>query len=167
MKKIVLGAVIAASLIGRIPAYAQTNSSTVVNSVGLAMPAGMVVTNSPVTFAGTLTVAPAAKPSIAAGAGAGTSPTVSVSGNDLGGTISILTGGSPTASAAVVTLTFTSPSVAAGGVLISPANAATSALSGNGAVFSASTATTLVLTEGSTGLAGATQYLFNFVRQPN
>jgi hypothetical protein len=45
-------------------------------------------------------------PSISAGTGAGTSPTVSVTGNDIAGYITITTGTSPTAGGDVVTITF-------------------------------------------------------------
>lgn len=43
---------------------------------------------------------------ISAGTGAGTSPTVSVTGNDIAGYVTIATGSSPTASGDIVTITF-------------------------------------------------------------
>lgn len=45
-------------------------------------------------------------PTIAAGAGAGTSPTVSIAGNDLAGEITITTGSAPTAAGTIVTVTY-------------------------------------------------------------
>lgn len=45
-------------------------------------------------------------PTIAAGVGAGTSPTVSLSGTDMGGAITITTGTSPTAASIIATITF-------------------------------------------------------------
>lgn len=45
-------------------------------------------------------------PTIAAGPGAGTSPTVTVTGNDIAGLISITVGASPTANSIVATITF-------------------------------------------------------------
>lgn len=53
----------------------------------------------------------AAVPTLAAGAGAGTSPTLALvsGGNDLFGTLQITTGTTPTAGATIVTVTFNSP----------------------------------------------------------
>ncbi len=54
-----------------------------------------------------------AAPTIAANAGAGTSPTVSISGTDMSGTITVTTGTSPTANTAIATVTFNSAYTAA------------------------------------------------------
>lgn len=48
-----------------------------------------------------------ATPSIAAGTGAGTSPTVSIAGNDMAGEITIVAGTAPTAGQVIATVTFT------------------------------------------------------------
>ena len=102
-------------------------------------------------------------PSIAAGTGAGTSPTVSVaSQTDQAGVISVTTGTTPSASADVATITFSNAfATAPKAVILTPANAATAALSGNAAVFVDSaniTTTTFKITVGSTNLTGSTAY---------
>jgi len=101
-------------------------------------------------------------PGIAAGTGAGTGPTVSVTGTDLGGFISVTTGTAPTLSATVVTITFnvaygTAPRC----VSLTPANALTAALSGLGMVFvdqAGITTTTFAITAGATALTGSVAY---------
>jgi hypothetical protein len=98
-------------------------------------------------------------PSIAAGSGAGTSPTVSLSNaTDMSGLINVTTGTIPTASAAVVTVTFNTAYGQAPNVIIYPANAATALLSGVSMVYATSTTTTFVITAGTSGLTAATDY---------
>jgi hypothetical protein len=105
----------------------------------------------------------ATAPGIAAGAGAGTGPTVSVSGTDQNGQISVLTGSSPTASAVVGTITFANAWGTTPRVLLTPANAAAAALSGNAAVFVSSPGTTnFAVSVGSTQLGATTTYLWNY-----
>lgn len=101
-------------------------------------------------------------PTIAAGAGAGTTPTVSVAGTDVNGVITVLTGTTPSVSAIVVTLTFSigyasAPKI----VILKAANTAANVLSGNAAVFVDSTGistTKFDLTVGSTALTAATTF---------
>lgn len=101
-------------------------------------------------------------PTIAAGAGAGTSPTATIAGSDQAGLIAVTTGTTPTASAVVATATFGQAwSAAARTVLLIPANAATAALSGTGAVYVDSagvTTTQFTLSVGSSALAASTAY---------
>jgi trimeric autotransporter adhesin len=103
-------------------------------------------------------------PSIAAGAGAGSTPTVSITGTDSAGYISVLTGGSPTASAVVATITF---NVAYGAtpraVIIAPASSNEAILGGNANVWADQggvSTTVFTLNVGSTALAATTTYLF-------
>jgi hypothetical protein len=58
----------------------------------------------------------AGKPSVAAGAGAGTSPTIALAAgsNNSSGTVTLTSGTSPTASAAIFTLTFAAPDYGGG-----------------------------------------------------
>ena len=105
-----------------------------------------------------------ATPGIAAGAGAGTSPTVSVAGTDLAGAVSITTGTLPTGTNAVVaTITFATAYGAAPYVVLQPSNALTATLTGVSMVFVTSTTTTFVITSGTTALTAATAYKWNFM----
>lgn len=97
-------------------------------------------------------------PSIAAGAGAGTSPTISLTGGDQSGVISVTTGTLPTASSTVVTVTYhTSFSNGTYPVLM-PANATTALLTGVNSVYTTGTTTTFTITSLTGGLAASTAY---------
>lgn len=101
-------------------------------------------------------------PSIVAGTGAGTSPTVTITaGHTNSGLLNITTGtGSPATAAILATVTFagTLP-VAPSACLIEPANAATGALAVAANPFVSSTSTTtFVVTTGGTALAASTAY---------
>lgn len=104
-------------------------------------------------------------PTIAAGAGAGTAPTIAITGTDMGFTIT-LTQGNPTATGVICTVTFGKTWTVAPRAGISPGNANAAALSGTSAPFVTTTATTLVLNSGSTGLVAGTQYSWHFVTGP-
>lgn len=107
-----------------------------------------------------------ATPTITAGSGAGTSPTVSISGSDQAGVITITTGSGPSVSATVATVTFgiafaTTPQA----VILTPGGPNAAGLSGASMLYedSASRSTTaFVLKVGSSGLAATTTYLFNY-----
>lgn len=101
-------------------------------------------------------------PTIAAGTGAGTSPTIAIAGKDTAGQITITTGSSPTAGATIVTVTFNVAYAAAPYIALTPANANASALALTSRPFPGSTTTTFVLTAGSAALTAATQYVFNY-----
>ena len=105
-------------------------------------------------------------PTAVAGTGAGTSPTVTVVGTNVAGTITILTGAAPAGTnATIATLTFAAPYDAIPYVGLSPANANAAALSGATACFSDATSTTasaFVLKAGATALAAATTYVFTY-----
>lgn len=101
-------------------------------------------------------------PSIAAGAGAGTSPTISITGTDLGGYISVTTGTLPTLSAIVATITFNIAYISSPRcITLTPANSNTSTLSGLGMVFvdqAGISTTTFAITAGATALTASTAY---------
>jgi len=101
-------------------------------------------------------------PTIAAGAGAGTSPTISIIGTDLAGQVTLTTGTLPTGGAVVFTVTFNAAFTAAPYVNFSPVNSNAAALSGLTMVYVTSTMTTFVFTVGATGLVAATQYIWNY-----
>ena len=101
-------------------------------------------------------------PTIAAGAGAGTSPTISITGTDSNGYITLTTGTLPTLATVIATITFNiAYSSAPRTIIISPANSNASTLSGVSMVFvnqaGISTAT-FAITSGATALTAATAY---------
>lgn len=104
-------------------------------------------------------------PTIAAGTGAGTSPTVSViSGSqDLAGQVSVTAGVTPATASTVVTITYNRAFPTGSWVTLTPANAATALLSGVNMVFCpAGGTTTWTITSGSTALVATTVYLWNY-----
>jgi hypothetical protein len=101
-------------------------------------------------------------PSITAGTGVGTSPTVSVSGTDTNGVITVTTGASPAAGATVASLNFAAAFTAAPkSVHLMAANGSTAALSGAGAVWADAgnlSANGFTLSVGAAALAASTTY---------
>lgn len=103
-------------------------------------------------------------PSIVAGAGAGTGPTVAISGTDTSGLISVTPGSAPAVSSILATITFATPYTDAPVVLITPANSTASALDpaakrvwvGTGGMVAAS----FDLRTGSTALTTAVLHQF-------
>jgi hypothetical protein len=87
-----------------------------------------------------------------------------IAGTDLAGSISFTTGSSPSASATVITVIYhiSSPN-ASHYVLVTPANGATAALSGNAQVWVSATSTAhFIVSVGSTALAASTSYSWNY-----
>lgn len=105
-------------------------------------------------------------PTIAAGTGAGTAPTVVIAGSDRAGLITVTTGTTPTASATVATITFGRPfGTAPAAVLLTPAGAVSAALSGIAAAYvdsAATTTTAFVVKVGSTALAASTAHKWHY-----
>jgi hypothetical protein len=101
-------------------------------------------------------------PSIAAGAGAGSSPTVSVSGNDVHGVVNVTTGTLPTASAVVATITFAKTYNNAPQVVLFPANANADLLDGVTAITTTDAAGNFAINVGSIALAAATTYQWKY-----
>ncbi len=104
-------------------------------------------------------------PSIAAGTGAGTGPTLALNSNsnDLSGYVSVTTGSSPAASATVATLTFGTAYATLAKCGLWPANAAASALSGTGqAYIPVGSNSAFAITSGATALAATTLYTWGY-----
>lgn len=102
-------------------------------------------------------------PSIAAGAGAGTSPSVSVSGTNIGGLVTVTTGAIGVTTGIVATITYNSFTFSNDSYpILYPANAATALLSGTTMVYCTGTTNTFVITSGAAALTPATTYLWNF-----
>lgn len=106
-----------------------------------------------------------AAPTIAAGTGAGTTPTISIAGTDLAGEITLTTGTTPATSATVFTVTFNTAYGAAPRVVLWPSNsAAGDAVGINGVgIYTTSTATTFVVSvSAANSLVASTQYRWFF-----
>ena len=101
-------------------------------------------------------------PTIAAGTGAGTSPTVSITGSDMAGWISVVAGTAPATSATIVTITFNvAYSTAPVCVSLTPANSTAAGLNATSMVFvnrAGITTTTFAITSGTASLTGASTY---------
>ena len=106
-----------------------------------------------------------ATPTIAGGSGAGTSPTLTITGTDLAGEITITTGTSPTASATIATITL------AGGVsfpnhgepVLSAESASAASLTGTSIPFCPQAGTsTWTINSNSTALPASTIYVFRY-----
>lgn len=139
------------------------------NSTPIVQPTGDVATAlqnlglvASATISASRIVGAGTAPGIAAGAGAGTSPTISLTGHDVGGQISVTTGTLPTLSSTIFTVTFNTAYAAAPYVTFSPANANAAGLSGLTMVYVTATTTTFVFTAGTTALTAATQYIWNY-----
>lgn len=103
-------------------------------------------------------------PSIAAGTGAGTSPTISISGVNNGGIVTVTTGTLPTGSnATIVTITYSTAFPNSSAVTLTSANASTAALSGSGNPFPPpSSSTGFSIQSGITSLIGSTTYKWSY-----
>lgn len=103
-------------------------------------------------------------PTIASGAGAGTSPTISISGGDQSGIITVTTGTTPTASATVATITYGSAYIypTASFPLLYPGNSVTAILSGLTMVYVTGNTTNFTITAGTSALAPATTYIWYY-----
>jgi hypothetical protein len=102
-------------------------------------------------------------PTIHAGTGAGTSPTISINGTDIGGQITVTTGTSPTASGMIFDVRYGSANLFASYPVFSPANANAAALTGTSGIYIDSNKTDFNITAGSSALTGATTYKWNYV----
>jgi hypothetical protein len=104
----------------------------------------------------------ASAPAIAAGTGAGSSPTIAIAGSDSSGQITLTTGSSPATSATIATVTFNAVFPNTPYVILTAANAAAAALTGATQVYAASTTSAMTVTSGSTALTASTQYIWNY-----
>ena len=103
-----------------------------------------------------------ATPTIAASTGAGTTPTISISGTDMSGVISIRPGTSPSINAVLATITYNIGYSTAPVVVITPANAVTASLSSAQAVWINIGTTNFTINTNSTALSGSI-YKWNYV----
>lgn len=102
-------------------------------------------------------------PGIAAGTGAGTSPTVGILGTDQDGLITVTTGTSPAGTAAtIVTVTFSASFPNNTFITLTPANSNAVALSGTTEVYPSGSTTTFTIISGTLALTGATLYTWYY-----
>jgi hypothetical protein len=106
----------------------------------------------------------AVPPTVAAGSGAGTSPTVSLNAqsNDLSGYVSVTTGASPAANATVATITFGTVYSTLAKCSLWPANAAATDITGTANVYVPLPSTTAFSISSQTALAGSTLYTWGY-----
>jgi len=101
-------------------------------------------------------------PTIAAGTGAGTGPTIAIVGNDLCLKVTLTTGTLPVVSATVFTVTFNAAYGAAPIPQMTGGNGAAASLNGLSMVYPTTTTTTMVLNSDTTALTASTQYIWYF-----
>lgn len=116
--------------------------------------AGVSMFNLETTFINGISSAPM----LVAGTGAGTSPTLNITGNQMSGVIMVTPGSSPAANAVIVTVSLpNSLNTTNNGVIISPANAAAANLA-TSPYAAMATLSTFTLTASSTALVASTLY---------
>ena len=117
------------------------------------------------TYVNTGTSGDGVAPGIAAGAGAGTTPTITLAaGSDnKSGIITIVTGTSPAANSAIVTLTFDVAYASKAVVVISPYNAPAAALYNTTQIYANASLTQFFLESGTAALTAGTTYKWNYV----
>jgi len=103
-------------------------------------------------------------PTIAAGAAAGTAPTISITGTDHGFAVTLTTGNPSATTGTLFTVTWGATWTSSAPQLgLCPGNANAAALSGTSSPYvSAVSTTTMTFTSGSVALPAATQYIWRF-----
>lgn len=142
-----------------IPILAVTN---VTNAYGITVNSSTGATNNyAARFIGQI-VNGGTTPGIAAGTGAGSTPTLTIAGANAGGVITLTTGATPAASATIATITYLNPFPVGSSVVLYPANAATALLSGTSMVSVSGGTATFVMSSGTVALTTLTQYVWNY-----
>lgn len=153
-----------------------TDATTKTSSLGFytrasagAMTQVLLLSNSQAVVSGTLQSThlqgTSGTPTIVAGAGAGTGPTVSITGNDSCMQVTVTTGTVPTgAGATVATVTYDAAFAATPHPVYSDANGNAALLSGASMVsMDGASTTTFTIIAGTTGLTAATIYKWNVI----
>ncbi len=100
---------------------------------------------------------------IATGTGAGTGPTVAITGASNGGRITLTTGTLPAGTnATIVTVTYPTACPTGSAATLTGGNANEAALSGVTGTYAVGSAGSFTLNSGTTALAGSTQYIWNY-----
>jgi len=100
---------------------------------------------------------------ITGGTGAGTAPTLSVTGNDIGFQVTITTGSTPATSATICTVAFGTAYTAAPVCVVQPRNANAIALANAAQPLPSESTTGISLISGGTALSASTTYVFNVI----
>ena len=104
-----------------------------------------------------------ATPVMAAGTGAGSGPTISISGSDVAGYIRVLTGTGPASKNDIITVTFASAYSGLPYVLVTPASYSSSlATGGVSGTFTTASTTGFTMFSGDGALRGATAYTWSY-----
>lgn len=147
--------------------YAQPASTT---NPGMIIASGAQTLGATLTLTNNLTVSASiignhyfdhgGTPTIVAGTGAGTSPTISITGTDQEGFVNLTTGTLPSTSSTIATITYNSGFTFPNGsvVVLFPANAATALLSGTSMIYASGFTTGWSFTSGTVNLIAATPY---------
>ncbi|MGH9864811.1 MAG: hypothetical protein ACRD4H_05280, partial [Candidatus Acidiferrales bacterium] len=138
--------------------------SNVTNGFGLIVAAPSGATNNFSMKVSGQVLRAGSAPSVAAGAGAGTSPTgPTMAGTTQAGTITVTTGTSCTGSnATIATITFGTAWPTGSSVTLTPGNNNAAALADALQVYGVGGMTTWLLKSGATALVDATQYIWNY-----
>jgi hypothetical protein len=157
----VLGAGLTASTTGQVLIGGSNSGGTATTYLTMNPPGNA-------TFAGSITsthlIGGGSAPTIAAGTGAGTSPTVSIAGTDNAGTITVTTGTLPTGTnATVCTVTFSKAYVSAPYIVFCPSNSTAATLSGVTMVYPTTGTTSFTIVSGTTALTAASTYTWNYM----
>lgn len=103
-------------------------------------------------------------PTVAAGAGAGGSPTVALANEtDSAFTLSVLAGTTPATDDDIAVITFSAAYATAPHFSLSPSNKAAANLSGSSSIWATSTTTNLTVHSNTTGLVDGTIYTFEII----
>lgn len=102
-------------------------------------------------------------PSIAAGGGAGVAPSVSNTGTDMAGNISVTAGAAAASNDAVVTLTFRTPYATTPFCSFEATNSSAALLSGLTMTYHTTTTTTYAVNSLTTGLNAGSTYTWDYV----
>lgn len=102
-------------------------------------------------------------PTFTAGSGAGTSPTISISGGISGGTISIKPGVGSVGSAVVVTVTYGVTFPTGSSVVLYPANLSAAQLNGLGGIYTSGTTTNFTINATTTAMTAGTTFVYNYM----
>lgn len=134
------------------------NATLVTNSSGV--PSWSTTASGSVTHI----VGTSGTPTYTAGTGAGTSPTITITGTDLSGKITVKVGsGTPAANAAIVTVNFNTAYSSAPNVVFSPGNANAAQLTANKPFINSTSTTNFVLESNTTALVAGTTYIWYYM----
>lgn len=101
-------------------------------------------------------------PGIAAGAGAGGSPTISLLGVNNGGTITLVPGLGSTGSAIIATVTYTTTFPTDSAVSLVPAGLSSAQINGISAIYVNATASGFTINSTTSALSAGTTFIWNY-----